>query len=543
MAKSVKTSKKQSKTKRKSRSLGFGYWSGVHPMAAKLLVIGLFAVSGYFVSAWYFARAATTISAISVQAPAGEGSGMVASRQYPGVNWWLRDGGPATADKPRDAIYAVKFDAAGKPVDVRGTDKFPFYNVTGSTNNNWEDIAMDENNNIWIGDIGANNCDRNNQKLLKIKEPNPSGTETLTILASYTFKFPDPASGCNTWNSEAMFWLDGKMYIFAKNSGSSVYRVDLPSGTSGTATLTKLGSLTGGVSNISVSSISDDRSRLVVAGHAKMNMYKTSNTTLKGDALVKDLISRTPAYVSNFSTGTADKPTVEGGSFKRGSLDVAFVSENKYIYYATPKIYGDTSTTTVTKDTTAPAVSITSPASGATISGKVVIEVTASDNIGVTRVNIFYDGTGIIREGESQGTYGWGSIFDTTRLTNGTHMISAVAYDAAGNTKTAEIPVVVSNGGDSTPPSVSISSPVYGATVSGTIVVNVTATDDVAVKSVYIYYDDTGIIREGTAQGNYGWGSAFNTTRVANGLHTLKAVATDTNGNVRTVQVQINVKN
>lgn len=550
MAKSVKTSKKQSKTKRKNRSIGFGYWSRLHPVAAKLLVIALIAVPGYFVSAWYFARAATTIPALSIQALAGEGSGMVASRQYPGVNYWLRDGGTATADKPRDAIFAVKFDANGNPVPVRGTDKFPFYNVTGSPNNNWEDIAMDDTNNIWIGDIGANNCDRNNQKLIKIKEPNPSANETLTILASYTFKFPDPVTGCNTWNSEAMFWLDGKMYIFAKNSGSSVYRVDLPSGTSGTATLTKLGSLTGGVSNISVSSISDDRTRLVVAGHAKMNMYKTTNPSLRGDALIKDLISRAPAYVSTFSTGTADKPTVEGGSFKRGSYDVAFVSENKYIYYATPRTYGDTGTTNPNPnpdpdptDTTAPSVSVGSPTSGATVSGKVVIGVVASDNVGVTRVNIFYDGTGVIREGTAQGTYGWGTIFDTTRLSNGPHTLSAVAYDAAGNTKTVQVPVVVSNGGDTTAPAISITDPVYGATLGGTIIVNVTATDDVAVKSVYIYYDDVGIIREGIAQGVYGWGSAFNTTKVPNGLRTIKAVATDTSGNTRTVQVQINVQN
>ncbi|MDQ5886616.1 MAG: hypothetical protein QG628_1013 [Patescibacteria group bacterium] len=283
-----------------------------------------------------------SIKSTSTQVLAGEGSGMVASRQYPGVYWWMRDGGEATADKPRDAIYAMKFDNDGNSLAVRGTEKFPFNLVSGSKNNNWEDIAMDNNNNIWIGDIGANLCSRQDQKLLRVKEPNPTSSETLTITANYTFKFPDPASGCNTWNSEAMFWLDGKMYIFAKTSNSPVYRVDFPSGTTGTANLVRLGTVAGGVSNISVSSISDDRSRLLVASHGKMNIYQTANTNLSGDNLVKDLISRSPKYIATFTCGTGCTTAVEGGSFKRSSFDVAFVSENKYLYYSKPAGYLDT---------------------------------------------------------------------------------------------------------------------------------------------------------------------------------------------------------
>ena len=542
MAKPTKPNKKLTKSK-KNKQNPITSWLRSNPLAGKIFVITLFAITAYVISMLFVRAAVTTLTAIDTQVAAGEGSGMVASRQYPGVFWWHRDGGTSTADKPRDAIYAMKFDSAGNPVAVRGTDKFPFYNVTGSPNNNWEDISMDENNNLWIGDIGANNCDRNNQKLVKVKEPNPAGTETLTILASYTFKFPDPAAGCNTWNSEAMFWLDGKMYIFAKTTDSPIYRVDLPSGTSGTATLTRIGKLTGGVSNISVSSLSDDRTRLMVAGHQQVRIFKSSNPSLKGDAFVKDIISRSPVFLSSFDCRCSNKPNVEGGSFKRNSLDVAFVSESKYLYYANPKAYGDTTAITLAGDTTVPNLSISSPSSNATVSGKIVINVTATDNVAITAVNIFYDESGIIREGTTQGTYGWGSAFDTTRLSNGAHVIKAVAYDAAGNTKAVELPVTVSNGGDISAPDVTITSPLANTAVNGTIVINVTATDNVAVNTVNILYDDGGIIREGTALGNYGWGSAFNTAKLSNGTHTIKAVATDVAGNTRTVQVQVNVQN
>ena len=289
---------------------------------------------------------------------------------------------------------------------------------------------------------------RQNQTLVKVKEPNPASTEKLTILGTYTFKFPDPAAGCNTWNSEAMFWLDGKMYIFAKTNGSPVYRVDLPSGTTGTAKLVRLGNLAGGTSNISVSSLSDDRSRLMVASHAKVSVYKTTTTELGGDALVKELISRSPAYVATFDCACTNKPNVEGGTYLRGTRTMAFVSESKSIYFAKATLYGDTAATTVpviAADTTAPTVNIKSPLTGSTVSGRIVIDVSASDNVGLKQVNIFYDGTGVIREGFAQGNYGWGSRFNTLNIPNGVHTLDVVAYDVAGNVSKAQVTVTVKN--------------------------------------------------------------------------------------------------
>lgn len=535
--------KKSAKTKR-SKALVSSRWSfkRIFSVAAVFAAIGVALI--------YFTSAGSVITSAGYETAAAEVSGMVASRRYENVYWWHRDGGEASAEKPRDAIYAMKLDANGVPQPVRGNDKFPFYAVKGSTNNNWEDIAIDENNNIWIGDIGANDCSRNNQKFLRIKEPEPSSTATFTIEASYTFKFPDPSSGCNTWNSEAMFWLDGKMYIFAKNKDSSVYRVDFPSGNSGTATLTKLGKLSG-ASNISVASISDDRTRLMVASHAKTNIFKTTKSDLTGDALVKELISKPAAYSATLDCSCGGKKaTVEGGSFKRNSYDVAFASENKFIYYAKPSGYGDTSNNTgggstpTTKDTAAPTVSITSPANNSTVSGTIVLEVTAKDNIAVTRVPIYYDGDNAVRSGSSQGTYGWGSQFDTRRLSNGLHTFRAEAYDAAGNMATSQITLNVANGsGDTTAPTVKIKAPSNNATVSGTIVIEVDASDNVGVSRVDIFSDTDSVIREGFSQGTYGWGSRFDTERLSNGSHTIDVVAYDAAGNQSTAQITVQVKN
>lgn len=534
--------KKRASAKRKSTSKRLG---GLVP-AQRLVVFAVaFAIIGALFL--YMTNAATVIKPLSVEAAAGEGSGLAASKTFGGVHWWMRDGGDATADKPRDAIYAVKFDSSGNPVAVRGSDKFPFFMVNGESNNNWEDIAVDDDGNVWIGDIGANVCSRNNQKLIKVKEPDPTSSKSLEAVATYTFKFPDPASGCNTWNSEAMFWLDGKMYIFAKTSGSPVYRVDLPSGNSGTATLVKLGSLAGGASNISVSSVSSDRSSLVVASHGTMNVFKSSNTGLKGDAFVKDIISRKPAHTATFDAGTKKSKSVEGGSFVNGTRDIAFIAEGKQLYYAKAAAYGNTSGGSggSTKDTTAPTVSISAPANNATVSGTITIEVNASDNVGIASADVFYDGSNIIRKGTSQGDYGWGSRFDTETIGDGAHTFGVTVYDAAGNQKTAQITLNVQNGktGDTTAPSVSIISPANNATVSGTITLEVSATDNVGLASVNLLYDGSGIIREGTSQGNYGWGSRFDTELLSNGTHTLSAKATDAAGNTKTATVTVTVKN
>lgn len=92
-------------------------------------------------------------------------------------------------------------------------------------------------------------------------------------------------------------------------------------------------------------------------------------------------------------------------------------------------------------DTTAPTVSITSPSNGATVNGIVSVSASASDNVGVTKVDFSLDGTFKLSDTGSPYNYS----FDSKTLANGSHTISAKAYDAAGNTKTASITVNVQN--------------------------------------------------------------------------------------------------
>jgi hypothetical protein len=117
-------------------------------------------------------------------------------------------------------------------------------------------------------------------------------------------------------------------------------------------------------------------------------------------------------------------------------------------------------------DTQAPTVSLTAPAAGATVAGTVTVAATASDNVGVTSVQVTLDGAPLgAPVTTAPYTYNW----DTTTATTGSHTLSAQARDAAGNVGTAPpVPVTVSNA-DSTPPVITAVAAGSLSTTSATI--------------------------------------------------------------------------
>jgi len=90
-----------------------------------------------------------------------------------------------------------------------------------------------------------------------------------------------------------------------------------------------------------------------------------------------------------------------------------------------------------TPDTTAPAVSITSPANGSTVGRKVSIKANATDNVGISKMELYIDGVLTLVKNSSNITWSW----NTLRVTKGTHAISVKGYDAAGNVGVSSITV------------------------------------------------------------------------------------------------------
>src|SRR5437773_5772858 len=112
-------------------------------------------------------------------------------------------------------------------------------------------------------------------------------------------------------------------------------------------------------------------------------------------------------------------------------------------------VSGDfTFTTQAAPDTTPPTVSITAPPNGATVPGTVTVSASASDNVGVMGVQFKLDGVNL---GAEDTTNPYSISWNSSLAANGTHTLTALARDAAGNTATSAISVTV----DNTPPLIS----------------------------------------------------------------------------------------
>ena len=80
-------------------------------------------------------------------------------------------------------------------------------------------------------------------------------------------------------------------------------------------------------------------------------------------------------------------------------------------------------------DSSAPIASIDDPADGATVSGVVDVVVSATDNVGVTRVELYVDG--VLQGSDTSSPYH--ILWDTAGAPSDSHTLQARAYDAAGN--------------------------------------------------------------------------------------------------------------
>lgn len=90
-----------------------------------------------------------------------------------------------------------------------------------------------------------------------------------------------------------------------------------------------------------------------------------------------------------------------------------------------------------------PTVTITSPTSGATVAGQVVLQAAATDDHGAVSVRFTANGATIGTD--TYGADGWSATWNTTTLPNGAYILAAVATDTIGQTTTSAVTVHVAN--------------------------------------------------------------------------------------------------
>jgi hypothetical protein len=191
-----------------------------------------------------------------------------------------------------------------------------------------------------------------------------------------------------------------------------------------------------------------------------------------------------------------------------------------------------------TSDTTAPTASITAPANNGTVSGTANVSATASDNVGVIKVEFYIDGTLKTTDTSSPYSYSW----NTTGLANGAHSIYAKAYDAAGNAGTAATISVNVSDTTSTAVSATITSPAANSVVGGIVPINVTTANKSLIYDYTMLYIDGKYVASAVPRFStlsYSW----NASGYANGAHTITVKIGSSSSIVATTSINVTVSN
>jgi len=183
-----------------------------------------------------------------------------------------------------------------------------------------------------------------------------------------------------------------------------------------------------------------------------------------------------------------------------------------------------------------PVLGLVSPSEGDLLEGQATARARASAFLPVTGVTFVLDGTG--RPGGLSGLSGFFEMpLDTTQLSDGQHLLSAIATDASGKTVAA---TGASFSVDNHPPELGVLSPSEGERVFGEVQLEVAASD--------LFLEG---VRWRLDGGPYQWmtlsgqnhTASLSTGGLTEGAHLIGLLATDTIGHRTSAEVTVNVDN
>jgi len=206
-------------------------------------------------------------------------------------------------------------------------------------------------------------------------------------------------------------------------------------------------------------------------------------------------------------------------------------------------------------DTTHPNLAMITPISNQNVSGAINLNVSASDNTNISSI-VFKAGTngtwynltlyaGTIIRGN------WSASWNTNSTSNGTVILFVMAKDYFNNSREISISVNVNNSvpaeTDTNAPNMSIITPQPSQNVSGTIDVNVSASDTSNVSSVTLKVGANGTLSNlSLYSGNASdgrWYASWNTNTTQDGPAVLFVTARDYYNNSREISLAVYVNN
>jgi hypothetical protein len=318
-------------------------------------------------------------------------------------------------------------------------------------------------------------------------QPDPTNTSPI----NFTVVFSENVSGF-TNADVAITGSAGGTKMVAVSGGPRTYTVAVSGMTDGTVIATiPAGVAQDAAGNTNTASTSADNQVLFdatpPAPPAPPDLAAASDSGVSNtDNLTND---NTPTFTGTAEAGSTVKIFSDGAQVGTGpatggaySITTSALSNGAHSITATAtdaagNVSPPSGALSVTIDTTRPTVAITSPMSGDEVSGTITVTADASDNVGVVSVQFFVDTTTLIGEDT---TNHFSVTWDTTKFVNGSHALTAVARDAAGNqTTSASVMVTVANA-PANPPTITSFTPTSGAvgtivTISGTNFTEATA--------------------------------------------------------------------
>ena len=282
-----------------------------------------------------------------------------------------------------------------------------------------------------------------NVAILPVKTMNASGSGSHSAIANginysadrgakiINLSLGGTTSSSTLQNAVSYAWNKGSLLVAAAgNNGSSttVYPAAYPNvvAVSATTSADTLASFSSYGSFVDLSAPGQDITTTWI-GSSYVTISGTSFSSPLTAGVAALALSRNPALsnaqISSLLTGNTDDLGAVGYDtfFGSGRLNAA-----KVVAAAVPVL-----------DTVAPVTAVTSPANGASIAGtrSVNVTVASSDNIGVTKAELYVNGRLTASSTSGNFTYNW----NTSKLSRGTYQLQSRAFDAAGNAASSAI--------------------------------------------------------------------------------------------------------
>jgi hypothetical protein len=282
-----------------------------------------------------------------------------------------------------------------------------------------------------MGLIFGGSQEGNPTKFQYIIEPNPAGPEPYKVTEYLGTKPPE-----RTQSQNLMVAVGGNFYIYGGISvdwgtGQSVQLKDLWRFSSVSRSWTRLADAPG-AGYQSTLTYDAQLNKLVAWVNAKLYIY---------DIGADRWSDETPVSLPCVYNQIGAYSTTAKFHFYEGGNDCA-TGNSTYMSLGIT-ISGIAPPPPPPPDTVAPSVSLGAPSNGATVSGTITVSANASDNVGVAGVQFKLDGVNLGAEATAAP---YSASWNSTLASNGSHTLTAVARDAAGNTATsAAVTVTVSN--------------------------------------------------------------------------------------------------